>query len=157
MEEIREFQGEYRWLSNFWPAPIMYNKILYPSAEHAYQASKTDNVMDKQHICTLTAGQAKRYARTLRLIDNWENIKVNVMREIVLLKFIMNKDLRDKLLATGDATLIEGNTWGDTFWGVCKGRGNNMLGNILMDVRGILHVGEHDESDGGEEEWCSKK
>ena len=57
------------------------------------------------------------------------------MRDIIRAKFNQNSMLKLKLLETIDCELIEGNTWRDYFWGVCKGKGKNMLGNILMEVR----------------------
>ena len=66
---------------------------------------------------------------------DWEQIKVGVMKDLVLQKFTKHKELKEKLLATGDAYLEETNTWNDIFWGVCKGKGQNHLGKILMEVR----------------------
>jgi predicted NAD-dependent protein-ADP-ribosyltransferase YbiA (DUF1768 family) len=72
---------------------------------------------------------------TLR--KDWEGVKIQVMRDVLRLKFA-NPGLRDRLLETGDRELIEGNTWGDTFWGVCRGSGKNWLGQLLMELRGEL-------------------
>lgn len=66
---------------------------------------------------------------------DWEEVKDKVMYEIVLAKFTQNPDLKEKLLATGDEHLEEGNTWGDTTWGTVNGIGENRLGIILMKVR----------------------
>ena len=71
------------------------------------------------------------------LRSDWEDVKFDVMKEIVILKFI-NPNLKEKLLATKDAELIEGNTWNDRCWGVCDGVGQNNLGRILMEVRELL-------------------
>ena len=60
------------------------------------------------------------------------------MWRICYCKFAHNDDLKEKLLATGDAELIEGNTWNDTYWGVCRGKGKNHLGKIIMEVREAL-------------------
>lgn len=135
---ITEFQGEHRYLSNFWPAPIAWCGIRYPSTEHAYQAAKTNDRAARLYMSRLTAGQAKRYGRTVAIRPDWEAVKVDTMREIVTLKFSTHAHLAAKMLATGDAMLIEGNTWGDTFWGVCRGRGENHLGKILMSIRSQL-------------------
>jgi ribA/ribD-fused uncharacterized protein len=78
---------------------------------------------------------AKRLGKTVTMRDDWDDIKVDIMREIVQAKFDQHELLRDMLLATEDAILEEGNHWGDTFWGVCRGKGLNMLGKILMDLR----------------------
>lgn len=76
--------------------------------------------------------------KAVPLRDDWDEIKVSIMQTLVYLKFVKNKELRDLLLATEPEHLEEGNTWGDTFWGVCKGEGKNLLGRILMDIRRIL-------------------
>jgi len=60
------------------------------------------------------------------------------MADIVYQKFLQNPELRDKLLATNDAYLVEGNNWKDTYWGICNGVGENWLGRILMIVRHAL-------------------
>ena len=65
-------------------------------------------------------------------------VKVKLMFELVLEKFKQNPELKQKLLETGNQELIEGNTWNDTFWGVCNGQGQNWLGKILMLVRSEL-------------------
>ncbi len=136
---IDEFMGKYRFLSNFWPVPIYYDGIEYPSTEHAFQAAKTLDFSKRLEISKLVApGLAKKAGKTVVLRDNWDSIKDRIMQELTILKFIMNDDLRKKLLATGETKLIEGNQWGDTYWGVCKGVGQNKLGRILMEVRGLL-------------------
>ena len=138
---IDSFEGQYRWLSNFWPAVVMLDGYSYPSVEHAYQAAKSLDV-DYRWRCrsALHAGLAKRLGRTAALRHDWDTSKVGIMRELVRQKFA-HPELAEKLLATGDAELIEGNHWNDTFWGVCRGRGLNMLGQILMETRFNLKQG----------------
>jgi ribA/ribD-fused uncharacterized protein len=136
---ISEFKGEYRFLSNFWPCQIYYEGMVYQSVEHAYQAAKTTNVYVRRQIADMPKpSMAKRLGKTIPLRDDWENVKFHVMLSLVYYKFAFNKELREKLLATGTEELQEGNTWGDTFWGVCNGVGENKLGKILMLVRGAL-------------------
>lgn len=139
---IDSFEGKYRFLSNFWPITggLHYDGILYPTTEHAYQALKTMDDEKRMDIALLgTAGQAKRAGKTIKPLRwNWETIKLDIMFDLNFLKFARNRTLREKLLATGDAELIEGNTWGDTFWGQCNGKGQNELGNIIMQVRELL-------------------
>jgi predicted NAD-dependent protein-ADP-ribosyltransferase YbiA (DUF1768 family) len=65
-------------------------------------------------------------------------VKFDVMETCVRYKFEHHSQLRDKLLATGDAVLEEGNDWGDQIWGVVNGAGENRLGKILMNVRDDL-------------------
>jgi len=131
---ITSFSEENRFLSNFYPCVVEMEGIEYPSVEHAYQAAKTLNVAEREEIVLLTAGQAKRRGYRVTLRADWESIKLGIMEDLVRQKF--NKEiLREKLLATGDAELIEGNDWGDKFWGVCNGEGENWLGRILMKIR----------------------
>ena len=78
---------------------------------------------------------AKRIGKKVKLREDWEDVKVSLMREIVEVKFIQNKEIRDKLIKTYPSDLIEENTWNDRTWGVCKGKGKNLLGIILMEVR----------------------
>lgn len=81
------------------------------------------------------SGEYAFLGQRVTLRGDWEDIKVSVMEDVVRLKFAHHPDLRDKLLATGKAKLIEGNNWGDTFWGMVDGRGRNELGKILMRRR----------------------
>jgi N-glycosidase YbiA len=136
MKVINRFFGNYRFLSNFWPCRIKYEGLVYPSVEHAYQAAKTLDCSEKLKICEAkTPGQAKRMGCTLR--SDWEEIKLNVMLDLLRLKFSI-PELKEKLLLTEDALLVEGNEWGDVFWGVWEGRGENNLGKLLMKVRGEI-------------------
>ena len=137
---IYSFNGDYRWLSNFYPAKIVtYNQkweeVIYPSAEHAYQAAKSSDPEYKESILTMTAGQAKRAGAKVELRDYWEEKKENIMYIICKKKFSDNPTLKQRLIRTGDALLIEGNTRGDRYWGVCEGVGQNKLGEILMSIR----------------------
>lgn len=142
---IKEFQGRFRFLSNFWPAKVRVGKIVFDTVEHAFVASKTLDEREREKVrqCQ-TPGQAKRFGRRLKLRSDWEQVKdgrkvkVHVMKDLVRQKFFNNEELGDLLLATGDEELIEGNTWNDTFWGVCRGKGENWLGTILMEVRAEL-------------------
>jgi ribA/ribD-fused uncharacterized protein len=137
---ILEFQGEHRWLSNFWPVTVVLDGIAYPSVECAYQAAKTVILTERKQFTSLTAGQAKRAGKTVTMRKDWNEIKLDVMTHLVEQKFILNDVLRKKLLATGNEELIEGNAWNDTFWGVCKGKGANHLGKIIMGIRTKLQM-----------------
>lgn len=140
MKEIISFRNQYGFLSNFFrlPASLAYNGIAYPTVEHAYQAQKTLDDKDRAAIARLsTPGEAKRYGRKLKhLHPNWDSIRLDIMRALVWEKF-RDPYLRKLLLDTGDAKLVEENSWGDKFWGICDrtGEGENHLGEILMDVR----------------------
>lgn len=136
---IQTFDGEYAFLSNFYPAPLVWDGMRWSTSEHAYQAAKTLDVQQRQAIQALTnPAFAKRAGKTVSMRSNWNDIKVGIMREIVHAKFEQNISLRQKLIATGDAVLEEGNTWRDRVWGICpprSGQGRNELGKILMEVR----------------------
>lgn len=138
--KIDRFEGQFRFLSNFWPCRIVYEDEEYPSVEHAYQAAKTLDEADRKKIAeTKRPGDAKKIGRTLRRRPGWEDLKEMVMYRLVQQKF-NEPSLRSKLLATRDAEIVEGNTWGDTWWGVDlkMGFGDNRLGKILMKVRSEL-------------------
>ena len=133
------FRGRYYFLSNFYDAPTAYEGVIYPTSEHAYQAAKTfDLEARKLFLNGISAGQAKKLGRNIPMRPDWNTVRVNIMFYIVLDKFIRNKDLRQELIETGDALLIEGNTWGDVFWGRVNGQGENHLGRILMAVRALF-------------------
>ena len=137
---VRAFRGEFRFLSNFYPSVLSYRDHVYTTAEHAFQSSKAIDPRDAATIRTAaTPLQAKRLGRRVKIRPDWDDIRIDVMREIVTAKFERHADLHVSLIQTGDAVLIEGNHWGDNFWGVPQGgRGQNQLGKILMDVRARL-------------------
>src|SRR5207244_5910245 len=115
---ISQFQGEYRFLSNFWPASVVFEAITYPSVEHAYQSAKTLDMHARRRIATLrTTAEAKTAGRALPLRTDWDTAKFTVMEQCVRYKFTQHPELRAKLLATDDAELQESNTWGDQVWG----------------------------------------
>jgi ribA/ribD-fused uncharacterized protein len=133
------------WLSNFKKAPITTNvgekTITFPSSEHYFQAMKFYPDMDK--IKLIAAAKKPKDAaylgRTLEGMDpNWNSKKDDIMLQALLLKFGQNLDLNEKLLATGDAELVEAATT-DAYWGWGKDHhGKNMLGKLLMQVRDVL-------------------
>lgn len=142
---IDKFDGEYAFLSNFYPSEIAYEIdenycVIAPTVEHAFQAAKACNLEDETWVLQAkTPGQAKRRGRSISLHPKWEEYKDNAMLVFLRKKFDIPK-LRDKLIATGDAILIEGTTWHDNYWGICscdkcKGCGKNRLGELLMQVR----------------------
>ncbi len=132
---IEGFFGEYRFLSNFHMAPITWEGVTYPSTEHAYQAAKSLNVQERKRIAALeTPKEARRAGQNVKLRPDWDRVKLHIMTELTRLKF-QHSDLRERLLATGDAYLEETNWWRDRYWGVCEGSGQNQLGKLLMRVR----------------------
>lgn len=135
--DITFFDGEYRFLSNFHMSPIEFEGIVYPSLENAYQAAKT-TPENRQQFVNLTPGKSKYLGRSVALRPDWNDVRIDVMATLIGTKFEPHTELAKRLLRTGDVELIEGNTWGDQFWGMCKGRGENNLGKILMKQREFL-------------------
>lgn len=139
MNPITTFRGQYRFLSNFYPSIVKLYDGVYQTAEHAYQASKTSLPHERESIrLCRTPGRAKHMGSGVTLHENWEQTKLHMMTSIVTLKFTTHDDLTKALLATEDAHLEERNSWGDTYWGVYNGIGENHLGKILMEVRLLI-------------------
>ena len=141
---IDSFRGKYYFLSNFFPAEVTYNGLTYQNNEAAFQAQKTYSKEERIEFTTLEPRDAKRRGRRVRLRKDWEQVKDRIMEEIVRAKFSQNEELKEQLLATGDAQLVEGNRWNDRYWGVDirSGVGENHLGKILMKVRSELRLSQ---------------
>lgn len=140
MNEILGFTGDNKWLSNFEPCTILFEGQLYKSVEHAFVASKTVDKDVRKSIQLLeNAGKVKKFGRTITLRDDWEEIKVEMMRQFLIQKFSQDP-LMQKLINTGDAFIEETNYWNDTFWGVCNGKGENTLGKLIMEIREDIKV-----------------
>lgn len=137
---IMKFDGSHSFLSNFHPWPVRYKGFIYPTSEHAFQASKAVNIEDVLWIASAsTPGIAKSRGRRVRMRDDWDSIKLSCMLSITRAKFEL-PERRELLLNTSDVPLIEGNYWHDQFWGncmcsKCPDPGKNYLGKILMHVR----------------------
>ena len=132
---IKGFVGEYRWFSNFYPAPVTFEGRTYPSSEAAYHASKYPPEK-RDAFLALDPDSAKKLSRTWGVDQAaWDLKKEAVMRGILWAKFSQNPELRAKLLATGDRYLEETNWWGDKEWGTFKGEGKNLLGKLMMEAR----------------------
>jgi ribA/ribD-fused uncharacterized protein len=144
--EIYGFQGDYRFLSNFDPTPLVYGGLQIKTAEHLYNALKTNSLEEALHVLDApTPGQAKTRGRKVTLKENWDTEKFDAMRTSIGVKFIGNLTLASKLVQTGDKVLIEANTWHDQIWGdcfcgepSCEEEGQNNLGKLLMDLRSDL-------------------
>jgi len=145
MTGITSFRGAYRFLSNFYPVQITdVDGLVFPSVEHAFQAAKTLDPKWRAKIRNASsAAIAKALGKQVPLVSDWEARRVHVMERLLRQKFL-NPVLRQHLLNTGDAELIEGNTWHDNFWGFCHCdkcfdvESKNHLGKLLMQIRGEL-------------------
>ncbi len=135
-EIIEEFQGEYRWLSNFVPAVIVLDGITYPSVENAYVSAKRGTHQWKLECANpeLTSPEAKKKGYGLHV----EN-KIDVMTECLIQKY-NQEPYKTQLIETGSKYIQEGNRWNDTFWGYClkTNQGENNLGKIIMSIRDEL-------------------
>lgn len=149
--QIDRFIGEYAFLSNFYLCVITLDGVDYSSVEHAFQAAKTHDGVEREQVqLASTPATAKHIGRRVSLREDWEAVKVDILAGLVRQKFTRHADLRALLLATGEAELIEGNTWNDRFYGCVwsdkQGRwlGKNHLGRILMTVRAELRAAASD-------------
>lgn len=136
--DVYEFQGVYRFLSNMYRAWFYVGSTQYLTVEHWYQCNKTLDPFVRESIRKCRGGySAKKLGNSpdIELRPDWDGIKLEVMYRGVFNKFDQNSFLRTLLLNTGSGILEEGNNWGDKFWGVCNGEGENHLGRILMRVR----------------------
>lgn len=140
MDKIDKFEGNFRFLSNFWPSVVQLDGVKFSSVEHAYQAAKTfDDEMRQKIKNAKTANIAKKLGQKVELRKDWESVKLDVMEKLLREKFAI-PELKQLLLDTGDAELVEGNWWGDRFYGVCDGKGLNHLGRLLMLIRSDLKL-----------------
>ncbi len=144
MRKIDNFGGKYSFLSNFYPSQVEWEDDLYPTVEHAFQAAKTGDPVERAYVREAdTPGKAKRRGRKVTLREDWHTYRLVVMEQLLRDKFTRHPELGKKLLATVPAQLVEGNTWKDMYWGVYKGRGQNHLGRLLMQVREDISASEN--------------
>lgn len=140
MKTIGRFTGQYRFLSNFWSVTIAFEGHSYRTVEHAFQAAKTLDPEERRRIrAEPNAAGAKERGKHVEMRLDWEQVKVDIMRQLLRQKF-GTEPLKSYLLKTGKSQLVEGNWWGDRFWGVCEGKGENMLGKLLMEIRTELRA-----------------
>lgn len=131
--------GEYGFLSNLYRSPVTMGAIQFPSSEHAYQYAKAEDYMVKKYIreapSPVLAAIVGHGLFPWMVVKGWKEERVLWMKDVLIAKFTQNEDLKERLLATGDAKLIEGSK-SDGFWGIGRsGHGKNMLGKLLMEVR----------------------
>lgn len=122
------------WLRNDYITDITIGGITYPTAEHAYQASKTNNREVKQKIAAADITEARRLGKSIDLDGFWDDYKYSKMLFIIRQKFMQNDTLADRLMKLGNDD-IEADMR-DEFWGTGRSNfGENNLGNILAAVR----------------------
>lgn len=150
MGTISSFRGKYEFLSNFYESVVLFEGLLYPTAENAFQAAKvkiegdiekTNKLRYDKGFTKLTPSMAKSAGRKVKLREDWEEVKEDIMYNILYDKFTNNEGLKGLLLKTAPDDLVEGNYWHDNYWGVCSctrcisKEKKNKLGKILMEVR----------------------
>ena len=135
---IDRFEGPCFFLSNFHASSVVWEGDIYPTVEHAFQAAKTQDPVERRRVrLASTPAEAKRLGRRVCLRADWESAKLGVMEALLRQKFF-DPELAEALRATAPHDLVEGNTWNDRFWGVCRDKGQNHLGRLLMKVRAEL-------------------
>lgn len=138
------FRGEYKFLSNFFDfgeeygKTITYNGLEASNLEILYVAMKCKNKEDYPKVleCMSNPGKAKRLGRKLELREDWDDVKLQIMEDLIRLKFQI-PELKKLLLETKKLEIIEWNYWGDKFWGksIQNEKGSNHLGKIIMKIR----------------------
>lgn len=136
MITIKNFVGDYEFLSNFFPARMEYEGLIYLNAESAFQAQKEKTKELRKKYQNMNPMKAKELGETCDVREDWENIRDEVMYKIVKAKFSQQVSLRKKLVDTKDWELECNNEYGDIYWGLDNEHGLNKLGKILMQVRG---------------------
>ena len=140
VNSITEFENEYYFLSNFYEVSIEYDGLTYGSSEAAFQAQKCMTKEEKLAFTEYDPDKSKRAGKRVKLSSDWEDVKIRIMEDILRAKFTQHEDIAQRLIDTGEKVLVEGNDWGDVFWGVdaATGEGENHLGKALMKIRGEL-------------------
>jgi len=145
MEDVRFNSEKEKWgeFSNFARYPIAIEGKEWPTSEHYFQAMKFEGTKIEEKIRLMSSpNSVARFARDrkLPLRKDWDKVRDKVMKKAVLVKFTQHSELRELLLSTGDRSIVE-RTHRDSYWGDGgNGKGKNMLGKILMDVRKELVV-----------------
>lgn len=145
VDEIRFYRANekpYGAFSNLFPRPVEFEGRTYATSEHAYQAGKAAKPAVRDWILSApTPSLAAMAAHGLYVWDvvpNWADIKFNRMRAVLRAKFEQHADLKALLISTGEARLVEAGTVNNAvnrLWGEVEGKGQNMLGVMLMELR----------------------
>lgn len=140
LDIINSFTGEYAFLSNMFPCTIKYKGLVFDCAEAAFQSQKKPDMANK--FVGINGYAARKLGRKIKMSSNeiaeWNKRRMRIMSEVIWHKFHQNKELMNKLNKTGELILIECNSWRDTYWGMCDGKGQNNLGKILAMTRNIM-------------------
>lgn len=132
-----KFRNEYWFLSNMFPCELQVNGLTFTCAESCFQSFKTTDPEERKRFQNLNGFDAKKLGRKIKLRPDWNDIRIDVMKAVIKVKFKQHPELTKKLISIKEP-IVEDNTWNDTFWGVCNGKGANNLGKILESVRDSL-------------------
>lgn len=142
LEFYRSNEVPYGPFSNLYRRPFIFEGREYPTAEHAYQAGKPAKESVREWILSAPSpallAMAAHGLYTWDIVSNWSQIKFDRMRAVLRAKFTQHQDLRDLLLSTGSAELVEAGRVDNAvnrIWGEVNGKGRNMLGRMLMELR----------------------
>lgn len=145
MDEIRFYRASekpYGAFSNLYRREVEFEGEVFATSEHAYQAGKARKsavrkwLMDAPSPSLLAMAAHGLYYWDIA--PGWSTTKFDRMRAVLRAKFTQHPDLRDLLLSTGDAKLVETATVDNEvnrLWGEVNGVGRNMLGVLLMELR----------------------
>lgn len=130
------FRNEFACLSNMYPTPLKINGLCFSCAEAAFQSFKTTDPEIRKKFQFITGPEAKRLGRKVELRPDWNEIRIAVMREVLKCKLKHYPSIYGVIAhaANTPGGVVEENTWNDTFWGVCNGRGENHLGKLLKEL-----------------------
>lgn len=132
------FFGPFRFLSNFHVCRVEYDGLVFGSTEAAYMYAKVPKTPEletlRQSFVNMTPSEARKLGQVVPLVQNWDNTRLSVMYDVNYAKYTGNPDLLAQLLLLKDCNLVEANWWNDTFWGECRGVGENNLGKTLMKL-----------------------
>ena len=149
MIQFSSRRGKYGCFSNFANAYMMFDGAPYQNSEAAFQAQKCKFPEDKAGFYLLSASAAKQHGRVVPLREDWEEVKYDIMVDVLRAKFSQNSTMKEVLLSTGDEELLENTTgWHDNTWGSCSCSrcagipGKNLLGKALMQVRSELRASD---------------
>jgi ribA/ribD-fused uncharacterized protein len=148
MDEIRFYRANeqpYGVFSNLYRRPILFEGEVFPTSEHAYQAGKPRKPEVRAWLMAAPTpallAMAAHGLYTWDVAPNWSRIKLDRMRAVLREKFLQHADMRQILLSTGEARLVEAANVGsevNLFWGQVSGKGQNLLGRLLGELRAEL-------------------
>lgn len=149
--EIRFYRANekpYGAFSNLFRRPIVFEGREFPTAEHAYQAGKAKRENVQSWLLSAPTpslvAMAAHGLYSWEIVSDWSEIKFDRMRNVLRAKFSQHEDLRQLLLSTGEARLIEEGKVDspvNRLWGEINGKGKNMLGVFLMELRAEIRNG----------------